>query len=69
MGQSFFATEGTVIGKQDGSGNWVWAEDLSTLSPGEFRIVENFRKRTQQKSTDRPTHLEQSCLPAQVAVG
>jgi len=67
MGQSFFANEGTVIGTQDAFGNWVWAEDLSTLSAAEIRIVENFRKRTQQKRLVHPTHQEVNCAPAQVA--
>ena len=69
MGQSFFASEGAVIGTQDASGNWVWAEDLSTLSPAEIRIVENYRKRTQRQTTGRPTHPEDRCLPAQLARG
>lgn len=68
MGQSFFASEGTVIGTQDASGNWVWAADLSTVSPDEIRIVENFRKRTQRQK-GQPTHPEECCLPAQVVAG
>jgi hypothetical protein len=69
MGQSFFATEGHVIGKQDAFGNWVWAEDLSTLTPAETRIVENFRKHTQRQTKGRPTHPAECCLPAPVAAG
>jgi hypothetical protein len=50
MGQSFFASEGTIIRKQDASGNWSWEKNLSTLSPAELRIVENFRKHIQQRA-------------------
>jgi hypothetical protein len=69
MGQSFLASEGTIIGTQDASGNWVWAEDLSTLSVDEIRTVENFRRRTQQQKEGRPIHPEDHCLPAQAAAG
>ena len=68
MGQSFLATEGTIIGTQDAFGNWSWS-GLSTLSPAEFRIVENFRNRIQQKSTARPTHPEENYLPARFVAG
>ncbi len=51
MSQAFLASEGTFIGKMDGSGKFQLVVDVSTLPPDVRNIVERYRKKNTQLQT------------------
>jgi hypothetical protein len=51
MSQTFLASEGTLIGTRDESGNFQLVVDASTLPPDVRNIVESYHKKSTQRQT------------------
>jgi hypothetical protein len=51
MSQAFLASEGTLIGTMDASGNFQLVVDVSTLPPDVRNIVESYHKKNTQRQT------------------